>query len=156
MFWMVCCDGKSLFTAEGRKKDEYQGKRNTADLVQSVALSRQVNSLSGDDIWNLIRLTWISKNREGTSPNHWKNLKIPALAALFDKSFLISNDLPATIKNIQLPHTVASFALKKTGFVNFRPTWRNSSRSWCGRHQSALRRILRSAIRLPSNDQARY
>jgi hypothetical protein len=140
----------------GQKKDGYQTRQDTAALVQAVVSARSVETLSGEDIWNLTRLTWISRNRKKASTNHWKTLKIPALAGLFRKSPELDSDLPTTINGMCLSRAVSQSASKKTGIVNFRPTWRNSSRQWCQKNRNDLRVILRDATRLAANDQARY
>jgi hypothetical protein len=45
----------------------------------------------------LITLTWITRSPKKTPTNHWKKLKAPALASLFDKNAPnVSGDLSAT------------------------------------------------------------
>ena len=68
------------------KRHWYNTEKNTAALIQSIVKSRSAGTLSGDDIWSLIRLTWISMGAKDVSPTHWKRLKIPALENLFKKT----------------------------------------------------------------------
>jgi hypothetical protein len=139
-----------------RKRDGYQTKLNTGTLLQTIVSSQSVDSLSGEAIWNLIRLTWITRSRDAVSLKYWKTLKVPAVASLFWKTPHVLRDLPATVNAMGLPQPVAEAAAKKTGIINFRPTWRNSSRGWCRSHTKELRRIIRDTLDLGSNDHGRY
>lgn len=133
----------------------YNTEKNTAALVQSIVKSRSPDKLSGDDIWSLIRLTWISMGAKDVAPTHWKRLKIPALENLFKKTATADSNLTVTIDSMNLPSPVAQRAKQDTGMVNFRPTWRNSSRKWCQQNRDDLRNIISAASKLPANDQAR-
>jgi hypothetical protein len=137
------------------KRHWYNTEKNTAALIQSIVKSRSADTLSGDDIWSLIRLTWISMGTKDVSPTHWKRLKLPALENLFKKKATADSNLSATIDSMNLPSPVAQLAKQDTGMVNFRPTWRNSSRKWCQQHRDDLRNIISAASKLPANDQAR-
>jgi hypothetical protein len=137
------------------KRHWYNTEKNTAALVQSIVKSRSAGTLSGDDIWSLIRLTWISMGAKDVSPTHWKRLKIPALENLFKKTSSADSNLSVTIDSMNLPSPVAQLAKQDTGMVNFRPTWRNSSRKWCQQNRDDLRNIISAASKLPANDQAR-
>ena len=55
----------------------YETEKNTAALVTAVLSARGANTLNGDDVWNLVRLCWITKG-----PEHWKKYKAPALGSL--------------------------------------------------------------------------
>ena len=133
----------------------YNTEKNTAALIQSVVKSRSADTLSGDQIWSLMTLTWITMGKKHVSPTHWERLKVPALETLFSKNATGNSDLVATIDSMNLPDAVAQAAKRETGMVNFRGTWRNSSRKWCKQNRDDLRSIIRAAIKLPANDQAR-
>jgi hypothetical protein len=133
----------------------YNTEKNTAALIQSVVKSRSADKLSGDEIWSLITLTWITMGTKHVSPTHWKRLKIPALETLFNKKATADPNLSATIDSMKLPTAVAQFAKQDTGMVNFRRTWRNSSRTWCQQNRDDLRIIISAASSLPANDRAR-
>jgi hypothetical protein len=140
-----------------KQKGWYRTEKNTSALIRSVVSSGSTRNLSGDQIWSLITLTWITINQEGVSPNHWKKLKLPALALLFNKANpKLEEDLSETIDSMSLPQAVAQSAKQDTGIVNFRGTWRNSSREWCGDNLDALTKIISAAVNLPKNDQARF
>lgn len=132
------------------RKDWYETERNTADLLKAVVSERSIASLSGDDIWNLLRLTWITR-----SDDHWEKLKVPALARLWRTPQKLSSGLIETIRAMSLPPKVANLAVKPTGFVNFRNEWRNSSQTWCAQHRKLLVTIIAEASRLERNDQGR-
>jgi hypothetical protein len=51
--------------------------------------------------------------------DHWKRLKILALASLFRRQVAIWDDLDSTIAVMGLPEPVADAARKNTGIVNF-------------------------------------
>jgi hypothetical protein len=133
----------------------YNIEKNTAVLIQSILKLKSPDTLSGDEIWSLITLTWITVGRKHVSPTHWKRLKIPALELLFKKKATINSDLAAAIDSMNLPSAVAQFVKRDTGIVNFRGTWRNSSRNWCQQNRNDVRRIISAALKLPANDQAR-
>jgi hypothetical protein len=113
----------------------YGDEKNTAQLLKAVVASRSVRSLSGDDIWNLIRLTWITRTN---SRDHWKKLKVPALAELWGLPEGIHGDLKTTIGSMSLPPTIAAAAVEQTGIVNFYNKWRKSSREWCRQNRADL------------------
>jgi len=95
--------------ANQRKKEWYQAKLDTSDLIQKVVSCLHVGSLSSDDLWYLFRLTWGTprKNRD-----HWKTLKAPALAHLFGKRYQEHSDIYSTIAGMQLPDAVTSAAVR--------------------------------------------
>jgi hypothetical protein len=136
----------------GQKKHWYEAHKNTADLVNAVLQSRSLGSLSGDDIWSLLQLTWITRAKSG---NYWKKLKVPSLAGLFRQPMNIRSDVNSTIAGMRLPQNVSTAAIKDTGFVNFRNVWRQSSRKWCQKNRAALLRIIEDARNLTSNNRAR-
>jgi hypothetical protein len=127
----------------------YNTEKNTAALIQAVVKSRLADKLSGNEIWNLITLTWITMGKKHVSATHWKRLKIPALETIFNKKATADPNLSATIDSMNLPSAVAQFAKQDTGMVNFRRTWRNSSRKWCQQHRDELRSILSAAEQDP-------
>ena len=83
---------------KGEMKEWYETHQNTAALLRAVTASLVVDKLSGDEIWQLMRLTWITRNVHGVSPNHWQTLKVPALASLFGKRVDIRDDLATSIR----------------------------------------------------------
>jgi hypothetical protein len=93
--------------------------------------------------------------KKDVPPTHWKRLKVPALETLFNKKATANSVLSASIDSMNLPDAVAQAAKEETGMVNFRGTWRNSSRKWCNENRDDLRSIIRAAAKLPANDQAR-
>lgn len=133
----------------------YNTEKNTAALIQSVVNSRSPDTLSGEDIWSLITLTWITVGRKQVSATHWKRLKIPALENLFHKKATANSDLSATIDSMNLPSAVAQLAKRDTGMVNFRGTWRNSSRKWCQQNRDDLRTIISAGLELPASNETR-
>jgi hypothetical protein len=134
----------------------YQTEKNTAALIGAVIGSRDIQTFSGDDLWNLLRLTWITVHRDEPTPDHWKGLKVPALAHLFGREPVILDDLKVTIDSLGLPPPVTAAARKTTGLVNFRNVWRNSCRNWCSANRKALIEILSKAHVLSPNDHARF
>jgi len=138
------------------ESDWYKAERQTEALVKAVVAERGIGTLSGDDIWHLLQLTWITTTKDGVSNDHWKRLKIPALSFLFQTEVEISDDLRETLKRMRLPRTVADSAAEKTGFVNTYPAYRNSLLGWCRQNVKQLRPILDSAARLTSNNQDRF
>jgi hypothetical protein len=136
----------------------YNTEKNTAALIQSIVKSRSADKLSGDEIWSLITLTWITMGKKDVSPTHWKRLKIPALETLFNNTAIADSNLSATIDSMNLPPAVAQFAKQDTGMVNFRGTWRNSSRKWCQQNRVDLGSIIRCRVetssKRPSENQS--
>lgn len=134
----------------------YQTERNTERLVKAVAAVRPIRGLSGEDIWWLLQLTWITAGRGHVTSDHWRNLKVPALAHILKKRVSISSDLNTSLDNMHLPQPIAQAAAKTTGFVNAYRAYRNSLRIWCAANEKELRPILVSANILKSNDQCRF
>jgi hypothetical protein len=130
---------------EGGFRDWYEVERNTATLLAAVTAALEIDKLFGNQIGQLMRLTWITNSGKDVSPNHWQTLKVPALASLFGKRFEISGDQSATVRAMGLPADVESAAVRNTGVVNFRSVWRNTAQSWCDVNRTALREIIRSA-----------
>jgi hypothetical protein len=141
---------------QGFQSDWYETEKNTALLIKAVLSSLDIKSFSGDDLWNLVRLTWITVKGQDVAPDNWKHLKVPALASLFNLEPVVLDDLPATIKRMGLPSAVAMAAVRTTGMVNFRNVWRNSCRHWCKTNRKLLIGILHDASRLSPNVQERF
>lgn len=134
----------------------YKTERNTEALVKAVVAERGVHGLSGEDIWYLLQLTWITANQNGVSSEHWKRLKVPALSHLFQTNAEISDDLEDTLARMRLPRRVAVAAVEKTGFVNTYRPYRNSLLGWCRQHTNQLLPILDFAMKLKANNQDRF
>ncbi len=130
---------------------KHENKSNTASLLKAIATPSRIKTLSEDQAWLLLQLTWITRGK-----NHWKKLKIPALNGLFKKKAVPGTDLESTIKRMQLPRPVTEAAAKTSGFVNVYSAYRRSSRGWCSTNIKQLRAILSATIRLGSNDDARF
>lgn len=64
------------------KKVWYRKEKSTSALIRSVAASRFNSNLSGDQIWSLVTLTWITRSPKKIPTNHWRKLKVPALAII--------------------------------------------------------------------------
>jgi hypothetical protein len=135
----------------GHKGEWYKTERNTAVLLKAILASRPVNELSGDDIWNLLRLTWITLSKGQPSPDHWKRLKIPSLAALWNQPYSLRGDLKATVEAMQIPALIRKAASLPTGMVNFRNVWRKSSRKWCHANRDRLADVIHHALELKPN-----
>ncbi|HWX55526.1 MAG TPA: hypothetical protein VN176_13125 [Verrucomicrobiae bacterium] len=83
-------------------------------------------------------------------------IKIPVLADWYNrKSPSTLNDLEASLKVLNLPQSVFEAAKRETGFVNYRPVWRNSSLNWCKANRNGLNDVIASARALGANDQDR-
>ena len=134
----------------------YKTERNTEALVKAVVSRRPIAMLSGEDIWYLMQLTWITAGRDKVTEDHWKRIKIPALAHLFRKTAKRSGELKESVDHLHLHRVVAGAAAKKTGFVNTYRAYRNSLLPWCKEHESLIRSILETATTLTSNDQDRF
>ena len=131
----------------------YQTERNTEALIKAVVAARPVAGLSGEDIWCLIRFTWITA---GSGGSHWQQLKVPAIAHLFKKPVNIGKDLASTIASMALPAAIAPAASKQTGMVNAYRAYRNSLLPWCNANKGVLQTLLATAQDLGANDQARF
>jgi hypothetical protein len=144
-------DLSTVLRDDAAKSQWYETEKNTATLLRTVLASRGANTLKGDDIWNLVRLCWIT-----AGPNYWKKANIPALGGLFKREIEIREDLVSTIDSAGLPKEVEMAARQPTGFVNFRNVWRESSLKWCWKHTTTLRSIVQEASRLkPQNRKSR-
>lgn len=139
----------------GPKKQWYQSELATAALLSAVVNARR-GDLSKDDLWNLLRLTWVTVHGQEVTRDHWRRLKVPALASLFRRPTVDGDDLRESITAMGLPKTVSDAAMEETGIVNLRGVWRNTILPWCGRHRTSLNRIVRRAQTLPANDQIRF
>ena len=134
----------------------YKTERHTEALVKAVVAECGVHGLAGEDIWYLLQLTWITASKDGVSSDHWKRLKVPALAHLFQTKAEISDDLGDTLASMRLPRRVAVTAAEKTGFVNTYRPYRNSLLGWCRQHSRQLLPILDFALKLKANNQDRF
>ena len=134
----------------------YKTELNTAALVKAVVAERPIPALTATDLWRLLQLTWITAGRGEATADHWKRLKVPALAQLFQKIAETSEDLQEAVDRLHLPAPVAQAAAKKTGFVNAYRAYRNSLLGWCEDHRKQICPILDSATKLSSNNQDRF
>ena len=141
------------------KKRSYARKRSTASMIQKVVSCLNIERLTGERLWYLVSLTWITKNGSEISPEYWKKYKIPALVCLFrtgQPSLSDPHDLSARVDAMRLPDAVGEAAKEETGMVNFYTARRNSAKQWCDSNLVSLRTIVRDASRLGSNNQARF
>ncbi len=143
----------ALPNASSSQSHWYQTERNTEALIKAVVAARPVDGLSGEDIWCLIRFTWITA---GSGESHWQELKVPDIAHLLKKPVNIREDLVSTIASMALPPAIASAASKPTGMVNAYRAYRNSLLPWCNANKAVLLPLLAAAQDLGSNDQARF
>ena len=134
----------------------YQTERNTEALIKAVMQVRSPRSLTGKDIWQLVRLTWVTANGGSLVEHHWQQLKVPALAHLLKRTAVPSDDLRATLSTMHLPAALEHAAARKTGMVNAYRAYRNSLLDWCEAHRGTLRSMITTAQTLGKNDQARY
>jgi len=141
--------------ARSHKTVWYEVEQNTCTLLKAVVAHRLPAQMSGDDFWNLMRLTWINAFRGEPVENHWRDLKIPALADLFTASQPDSDSIESAVGAMQLPAGVAQAAVSATGMINFYTAYRYSCQRWCGQNQDSLRDIVQRATDLGSNDQER-
>lgn len=149
---MVPNFAKSL---KGKKLKWYQTEKNTAALLQAVVSAKNVDLISGDDIWHLLRLTWFTKRKTG---DHWRSLKVPALCHLFPPKKKIATSkttLQDKLDTLPLPKNVAVTAATNTGNIGFWRAYWSSSKVWCKNHAPELREIIEQAIHL-SNDKERF
>lgn len=143
---------------KSKKKSWYEGEKNTAALLQSVVSARRGKSLSGDDIWHLLRLTWYTRS---TDHRFWRTLKIPALCHLFPQNRSVRRPsrgakLQEVLDGMSLPRGVTEAAAKTTGNIGLYKAYWNSSRTWCKRHVAELREIVRESAHLQANDRSRW
>ncbi len=103
----------------GFRAEWYQTEKNTAVLVKAVLQSKKVSSLRAEDLWSLLKLTWITSRGQKIYQDHWKTLKVPALAQLFGCEPLVLDTLKASIDEMPLPAVVAKAAIRDTGIVIF-------------------------------------
>jgi hypothetical protein len=144
----------ALIDASQAKKEWYQAKLDTSDLIQKVVSCLHVGGLSSDDLWYLFRLTWGTPRKK---KDHWRKLKAPALAHLFGKQYQEHSDLRSTIMAMQLPDAVTAAAVRSTAVVHFYSARWNSSRDpWCVSNAGALRQIIQDARNLGQNVQDRF
>lgn len=137
-------------------QDWYIKEKNTSALIRNVFSNFSSKSLTGDVVWNLIRLTWITSYKGETSEDYWRTLKIPALASLFNTRYELHETLKKTLGTMSLPEKITTSANADTGFVNYRNVWRNSLKDWCQKHVHDLNNILELAYSLNVNDQKRF
>lgn len=140
----------------GHKKEWYQTEQNTSVLLKAIFSSHVLDNVSGDDIWNLLRLTWITKSKQEPSRDHWKRLKVPALAGLWKQPVNVLSDLKTTIEAMDLPSSIAEAAVLPTGLINFRNVWRKSSIEWCRTNRNKLIALIQAGSNLGPNDQSRF
>lgn len=143
---------------KSKKKIWYESEKNTAELLQAVVSARRSKSLSGDDIWHLLRLTWYTRSADR---RYWSTLKIPALCHLFPQNKSVRRPskgakLQEVLDGISLPRRVAEAAAKDTGNIGLYKAYWNSSKTWCKDHVAELRGIIREAAHLHANDRSRW
>ena len=141
----------------GNVRSWYQTEQNTGRLIRAVFGYIGRDDLSGDAIWRLLTLTWITVHDGEATNSHWRKYKVPALAFLFGiEAPDVRENLSATLKQMTLPEDVRQAADCDTGMINYRGVWRNSSQLWCQKNVIALRTLLSRAYRLSSDDLRRF
>jgi hypothetical protein len=134
-----------------RRERRYRREQNTSRLVRETIFALKPKRFTGNIIWNLIRLTWVTRSKD-----HWKVLKLPALAELFNQEASRSSELKISIEQMRLPEMVAQAASQPTGFVNAYNAYRNATLDWCEANEADLNELLRATLSLDGNDEARF
>jgi hypothetical protein len=144
-----------LLAGSPEKTAWYEVEQNTCALLKAVVARRLPAEMSGDDFWNLMRLTWINAFQREPVENHWRDLKIPALGELFATSLPDLDSIGSAVGAMHLPAAVAQAAVPATGMINFYRAYRYSCQPWCRQNRDSLRNIIQRATELGSNDQQR-
>ena len=108
-----------LLAGSPEKTAWYEVEQNTCALLKAVVARRLPAEMSGEDFWNLMRLTWINAFQREPVENHWRDLKIPALGELFATSLPDLDSIGSAVGAMHLPAAVAQASVQETGMINF-------------------------------------
>lgn len=150
--------GSIVRGGNGEMKDikydkNWYGTRNiTAEWVKAAySYLIKANRFNYEGIYNLTKLTWITKSKGKLSLRQYENLIKPALAYIFnigpEDQFEIKLQEVAGVDLIKNP-------LNKIGFTNFRAVYRKSWLPWAIKNEPHLKVIFNQAANLRTEDQA--
>ena len=134
-------------------------QRNTNKLARKIAeyIFTQDN-VSAEKLYNLSRLSWITRSCEGEDAKYIKNVKIPALGAIFDKNYDKATSLEKVAEDIEaITQNLISKAeiLQHTGFTDFYSAYRGSVPEWVEKNFDLLLPMYKSAFRAKSSKDRR-
>lgn len=136
---------------------EYWAKRERATNRLARAMAEHVlskRSPTGDQLYALAKLAWITDGHEGEDAPYIKSTKIPALGELLGASYDRSTTLATVRKDAKAVTgnpSVARLINSETGFTNFYKPYRNSVREWVQEHRNKLLPLYRSAFNADSD-----
>lgn len=131
-------------------------QRRTNQLVREIARIVFEGPVDGNRLYGLCRLTWITDSYEGDEAGYIRSTKIPALNEALNQNFanqtidIVAHELALQFRNSDLEILIRSH----TGFTNFYKAYRNSTREWMLRHETAVSEILQRAYFLENDADA--
>ena len=134
--------------------DWLEREKRTALLIKIVHKFKSQDSLSDDDIWNLCRLTWITKGGGYISDADLMSTKLLALKNLLNTTDI--DELEIYIGKLgQLSNNEShELIYDDTGIVNLYSAFRNISKQWIASNISKIRLIINRASTLNDDNEA--
>ena len=135
--------------------DFVESKRQTCLLVRSTYKYLSNKRLSATDIYDLCRLTWITSSNSGTT--YIKRVKLPALCRLFsiDGNSITLDQVAERVSVTANDTSLRRIITNNTGFTNIYNVYRKTAAEWIKDNEPTLRKLIRKAYSLQTDDEAR-
>jgi hypothetical protein len=133
----------------------YVREKRTAKLIKGIyKIVRK--RLTPSDIWNLCRLTWITKNQRSdeVSDAYMKSTKLPALIALLNVHAEENQEAESIRACTHFFKNAREFVHGYTGIVNLYGAARNVSKKWIAINYNKVHKIVFKASLLQSEKEA--
>jgi hypothetical protein len=112
-------------------------------------------SISGDQLYGLCKLTWITSSFDGADASYVRSTKIPALGHIFSRNYdaFGLDQVAADIASITGKQGIKRLIRAGTGFTNFYKAYRNSARLWISDNRDHLVPLFKAAHKLKTDDE---
>lgn len=132
-------------------------ERHTNRLVGAIAdhLIGQ-RSISATQLFGLARLTWVNDDNETGDASYIRDIKLPALSAIFGTALDTSTlaTAGAGIATLLGKPAAAGWVTAHTGITNFYSAYRGTAAGWFSENRAIIERIVRSARNIGTDEDA--
>lgn len=130
-------------------------QRRTNALVRKIAARVLSSEPTGDQIFGLCKLTWITDSYESDNAAYIKSTKIPAISDAIgvDYNGLELAKVASLVAEEFSDKELENLVFSHTGFTNFYKAYRNSARQWIEENKVELISVLRQAQSLGSDEE---
>lgn len=134
-------------------QDWAERERRTNRLVRLIARRVLAGRPTPMQLYQLCRLTWITKSYKSEDARYVTSLKLPALGGLLNRSYSDVDEAAADGTRLLKSLEVQALIRAQTGFTNIYNPYRNSSLNWIEQNFDTLLPLFKDAYALRTDRQ---